>query len=167
MASKEIMLRSLQKAIQGEMDSVTIYKSAADHTSDSEVKEFFLSRMKEEQLHYNYLVQYYKMISNDVVVHDIMDHLVFDNLLDSIFSSAFIQRIGEDQVLFSAISTALLLEKDAVDHYSKCEKETDILTLKSFYSIMVKWEKKHYEDLLEIQKEAEQYYWQINNFEPF
>jgi len=167
MASKEIMLRSLQKAIQGEMDSVTIYKSAADHTSDSEVKEFFLSRMKEEQLHYNYLVQYYKMISNDVVVHDIMDHLVFDNLLDSIFSSAFIQRIGEDQVLFSAISTALLLEKDAIDHYSKCEKETDILTLKSFYSIMVKWEKKHYEDLLEIQKEAEQYYWQINNFEPF
>ncbi len=167
MASKEIMLRSLQKAIQGEMDSVTIYKSAADHTSDSEVKEFFLSRMKEEQLHYNYLVQYYKMISNDVVVHDIMDHLVFDNLLDSIFSSAFIQRIGEDQVLFSAISTALLLEKDAIDHYSKCENETDILTLKSFYSIMVKWEKKHYEDLLEIQKEAEQYYWQINNFEPF
>ena len=37
----------------------------------------------------------------------------------------------------------------------------------SFYDILEKWETRHYEDLLNIQKEAEVHYWQMNNFEPF
>jgi rubrerythrin len=78
-----------------------------------------------------------------------------------------VRRIGEDQALFSAISTALLLEKDAIDHYRKCEQETDILTLKSFFRLLTQWEMKHYEELAEIQKASERYYWEANNFEPF
>ena len=82
-------------------------------------------------------------------------------------SDSFLRRIGEDQYLFSAISTALLLEKDAIDHYRKSSKETDTLTLKSFFDILVTWEQKHYDDLLQIQKDSEGYYWDKNQFQPF
>ncbi|HQQ67606.1 MAG TPA: ferritin family protein [Candidatus Cloacimonadota bacterium] len=160
-------MRSIKKAMQGEMDSVTIYKSAAGYSSDPEVKEFFLSRMKEEETHYNYLLEYYKMISEDKDISNISTDLVLENLVDTIFSSTFIKRVGEDQVLFSAISAALLLEKDAIDFYSKCEAEAEDITLKSFYGMMVKWETRHHDALVEIQKEAEEYYWQINDFQPF
>ncbi|HOH97435.1 MAG TPA: ferritin family protein [Candidatus Cloacimonadota bacterium] len=167
MALKEQLLISIKKAMQGEMDSVTLYQSAANHSNDPEVKDFFMQRREEERRHYNYLLDYYQEISNDLQPSDLTNTIKAENLSNNIFSAAFVKRIGEDQALFSAISTALLLEKDAIEHYRKCQQETDILTLKSFYEILVKWEMKHYDDLLEIQKEAEQYYWQINSFEPF
>lgn len=167
MAIKENLLASIKKAMQGEMDSVTLYQNAAEHSSDPEVKVFFLSRKEEERQHYNYLLDYYQQISNDLQPTAISEELKNENFANSIFTDSFIKRIGEDQALFSAISTALLLEKDAIDHYRKCEAETDIQTLKSFFGVLVQWEMKHYEDLATIQKEAERYYWQVNNFEPF
>lgn len=167
MAVKEQLLKSLKKAMQGEMDSVNIYQHAAENSGDPEVKDFFLSRREEERLHYNYLLDYYQQITNDLQPEDLASQVKTENLVKSIFSPAFIQRIGENQLLFSAISTALLLEKDAIDHYRKLASETDIDTLKDFFELMVKWEMKHYEELAEIQKEAEHFYWEINDFEPF
>jgi len=166
MALKEDLLRSIKKAMQGEMDSVTLYQSAAEHAKDPEVKEFFHRRREEERAHYNYLLQYYQEISNDLQPSDLSRELNAQKPMNPIISDAFLKRIGEDQFLFSAISTALLLEKDAIEHYRQCG-ETDNLTLKSFYGILEKWEMKHYEDLLKIQKDAEEYYWRINQFEPF
>ncbi len=167
MALKEQLIGSLKKAMQGEMDSVTLYAGAAAHTQDQEVKEFFNSRKEEERLHYNYLLQYYQEISNDLQPSDLSDRITLPADAHPMISDSFIKRIGEDQVLYSAISTALLLEKDAIEHYRKSMIEADNLTLKAFYELMIRWESKHYDDLLVVQKDAEQYYWQINQFEPF
>ncbi|MDZ4182320.1 MAG: ferritin family protein [Candidatus Cloacimonadaceae bacterium] len=167
MALKEHLLNSIKKAMKGEMDSVTLYQNAANHASDPEVKEFFQSRREEERRHYNYLLQYYQEISNDLQPSDLSSDLKDGLNADSKISAEFLRRIGEDQYLFSAISTALLLEKDAIEHYRKCGLETDIGTLRSFYEILEKWEMKHYDDLLVIQKDSEEYYWRMNNFEPF
>lgn len=167
MAIKEQLLDSLKKAMKGEMDSVTLYNSAAEHSRDPEVKDFFYQRKEEERQHYNYLLQYYQEISNDLQPSDLMQSINFQLGNHQMFSADFVRRIGEDQILFSAISTALLLEKDAIEHYRKAMNETEILTLKSFYELMIKWESKHYDDLLLVQRDAEEYYWQINQFEPF
>ncbi|MDD4310678.1 MAG: ferritin family protein [Candidatus Cloacimonetes bacterium] len=167
MALKEQLLASLKKAMQGEMDSVTLYGNAADHAADAEVKQFFSSRKEEERLHYNYLLQYYQEISSDVQPSDLAKSIRVSFNENPMISDTFLKRIAEDQLLFSAISTALLLEKDAIEHYRKSMEEAENLTLKSFYELMIRWEGKHYDDLLLVQKEAEQYYWQINQFEPF
>ncbi|GAB1468109.1 hypothetical protein MASR2M64_08140 [Candidatus Cloacimonadota bacterium] len=167
MALKEMLISSLKKAMQGEMDSVTLYTNAANHSNDPEVKEFFNARKEEERLHYNYLLQYYQEISNDLQPSDLSGRMQIPASDNTIISASFLRRIGEDQILYSAISTALLLEKDAIEHYRKCMTEAENNTLKSFFELLVRWESKHYDDLLIIQKEAEQYYWQINQFEPF
>lgn len=167
MALKEQLLDTLRQAMKSEMDSVTVYNSAAEHSQDSEVKEFFAERREEERQHYNYLLQIYQEISNDLQPSDLLDRMHPKINENVIFTPEFLRRIGEDQILFSAISTALLLEKDAIEYYRKAMNETDILTLKSFYEMLVKWEGKHYDDLLQVQKESEEYYWRINQFEPF
>ncbi|PKN73217.1 MAG: hypothetical protein CVU50_04265 [Candidatus Cloacimonetes bacterium HGW-Cloacimonetes-3] len=167
MALKEQLISSLKKAMQGEMDSVTLYANAANHATDAEVKEFFFSRREEERLHYNYLLQYYQEISNDLQPSDLSDRISMPASGHPMITDSFLRRIGEDQILYSAISTALLLEKDAIEHYRNSMNEAENLTLKAFYELMIRWESKHYDDLLVVQKEAEQYYWQINQFEPF
>lgn len=166
MALKETLLQAVKKAMQGEMDSVTLYQNAADHATDIEVKDFFRSRREEERLHYNYLLQYYQTISNDLNPGELSITLSTE-AVNPIFSDDFIRRIGEDQYLFSAISTALLLEKDAFEHYRKCSLETDNPALKDFFGQLEKWELRHYDELSHIQKHAEVHYWQINHFEPF
>jgi len=167
MALKENLINMIKKAMKGEMDSVTLYQNAANHSDDPEVKQFFLSRREEERQHYNFLLKYYQEISQDLQPSDLSPELKSAQDLHPIFSKDFVKRVGQDQYLFSAISTALLLEKDAIEHYRKCREEADSVTLKSFYEILEKWEMRHYDDLLAIQKEAEVHYWQMNNFEPF
>ncbi|MBW6514064.1 MAG: ferritin family protein [Candidatus Syntrophosphaera sp.] len=165
MTQKQELLASIKKAMQGEKDSVTLYENAAAHATDAEVKDFFTSRREEERLHYNYLLNYYQQISGDLQPADFAPSA--DAGSHPIFSASFIKRIGEDQYLFSAISTALLLEKDAFEHYRKCAGQTDDTNLTHFFQTLEKWEMRHYDELLRIQKEAEQFYWEANRFEPF
>jgi len=167
MAIKENLLNALKKAMQGEMDSVTLYDNAGKHSTDSEVRDFFNQRRDEEKRHYNYLLKYYQEISHDLQPSDLQAEISSIPGINPIISADFLKRIGGNQYLFSAISTALLLEKDAIDHYRRSSNETDNLTLKSFFNLLVSWEQVHYDDLLNIQKEAEAYYWEINDFEPF
>lgn len=167
MALKESLIRSIKKAMQGELDSVTLYENAAKHSNDNEVKDFFNSRRDEEKQHYNYLLKYYQELSNELEPSDLSPEFSAEKGFNPIVSEEFVRRIGSDQYLFSAISTALLLEKDAIEHYRKMGGDTENLTLKSFFGILTRWEERHYEDLLTVQKEAEQYYWEINGFEPF
>src|SRR5690606_24204061 len=104
MIDKAHLIDSIKKAMQGEMDSVNLYQSAAYQSSDPEVKEFFVNRREEERLHYNYLLDYYQQLSSDMQPSDVSNVLSKVNMDGpSIFSDAFIRRIGEDQALFSAI----------------------------------------------------------------
>lgn len=167
MAHKEELLNSIKKAMQGEMDSVTLYGNAAAHSADPEVSAFFAARRDEEQRHYNYLLKYYQEIAQDKNLSDEQLKDLQQQALHPIFSGEFIQRIGADQYLFSAISTALLLEKDAFEHYHKCSLLTDNITLQSFFGLLEQWEIRHYDELLRIQKDAEEHYWQANRFQPF
>ncbi|HHV36787.1 MAG TPA: ferritin family protein [Candidatus Cloacimonetes bacterium] len=167
MNNKEELLRLLKIAMQGEMDSITLYQNASDHSTDEEVKAFFNERRDEEKQHYSYLLKYYQQLSEGEELVDFKAD--FDALGERhpIISKEFVKRVGEDQYLFSAISTALLLEKNAIDHYRESAKQTKSDTLGEFFAFMEEWEKRHYDDLVDVQKEAERYYWDVNKFEPF
>ncbi len=162
MNNKE-MLTALKNAMRGEMDSINIYQNALANSKDAEVISFFNSMVEEEQRHYNYLLEYFQFITNE-------EELKIINTKDAenmIFSDNFIKRIGSNQMLFSAISVATLLEKNAFEFYQRSAEQTDDEVLKKFFEKMVIWEKQHYDDLIKISKEAENTYWQKNRFEPF
>ena len=162
MKNKE-MITALKNAMRGEMDSINIYKNALSNAKDEEVINFFNNMVEEEQRHYNYLIEYYQTITNEKKLEAI-DTKDTENM---IFSENFIKRIGSNQMLFSAISVATLLEKNAFEFYQKSFDQADDEVLKKFFEKMVIWEKKHYDDLINIADEAENTYWQKNRFEPF
>lgn len=157
------MLSALKNAMRGEMDSISIYQNALANSKDTEVIKFFQNMVEEEQRHYNYLLEYYQSITNEEILKEI-------NTKDTenmIFSDNFIKRIGSNQMLFSAISVATLLEKNAFEFYQSSADQADDEVLKKFFEKMVNWEKQHYDDLIKIADEAENTYWQKNRFEPF
>ena len=94
------ILKAIKNAMRGEMDSISVYQNALNSSQDNEVRDFFKNMVKEEQSHYNYLVEYYGSLTNDGELKKI-DFTGGENL---IFSENFQQRIGESQILFSAIS---------------------------------------------------------------
>lgn len=164
--NKDLLLKALKIGMQGEMDSITHYQKAA-MDCDGEVRNFFENRILEEKLHYNYLLQYYQQVSENQELTDLTTELSKNQLNSPAVSEEFVQRIGKSQILFSAISTALLLEKNGIDFYRKSAQEAEEKEIKAFFIELVRWEQEHYNDLLRIQKEADEYYWQINSFEPF
>jgi rubrerythrin len=168
MSVKDALLASLKDGMKAEMDSVTLYKSAAMNSQDKQVKDFFMERVAEEQLHYNYLLSYFHQVSKNEEPSETWGIEPHEHqIISPVISDEFIERIGESQVLFSAISTAVLLEKNAIDFYKKCQADTESQTLKKFFAMLVDWETKHYNDVLNIQKDAEVVYWRMNRFEPF
>ncbi len=157
------MLSALKNAMRGEMDSISIYQNALVNAKDPEVIRFFNNMVEEERRHYNYLLEYYQSITNEEVLK-IIDTKDTENM---IFTDNFIMRIGSSQMLFSAISVATLLEKNAFEFYQRSADQADDEVLKKFFAKMVTWEKQHYDDLIKIADEAENTYWQKNRFEPF
>ncbi len=160
------LINVIKMGMIGELDSITLYQKAYDQ-SEGEVKAFFKDRIDEEKRHYNYLLQFYQELSKEQSISNLAKELEHDQVSSPMISSDFIKRIASDQILFSSISTAILLEKNAIDFYSK---SADLITqpeIKSFYRVLVRWEKQHYDDLLEIQKEAELIFWDENRFQPF
>lgn len=163
----ENLLNAIKEAMKGELNSVTNYKFAADSTDDAEVKEFFLERMKEEQLHYNYLLEYYQFYSKEKNVSEEVSKLSEITPHKQVFTSNFMQRISANQVLFSAISVAILLEKNAMQFYQNQAEKAIAPELKKFFKLMAKWEGIHYDEVVDISKQAEEKFWQMNDFIPF
>ncbi len=160
---------AIKKGIKGELDSIVLYSNAAKHAPEGEVRQFFQDRAEEEKKHYNFLIQYLDIIdSAGKIDRNLSEELREADVVDSgIFSDTFLRKIGQDHILFSAISTAALLEKEALEHYLRCSKETENEYLQTFYKHMAEWEEKHYDMLIRIAEEAEQYFWELNRFEPF
>jgi rubrerythrin len=159
----EKMLTALKDAMRGEMDSITVYQNALNNSTDSEVESFFELRINEEKQHYNYLLALYQAITN----YQKLQPVKMDDTANMIFSNDFAKRIGENHLLFSAISVATLLEKNAFEFYRKAAEDTDDEVLKSFFKKMANWEMSHYDELLEISESAQTECWQENRFEPF
>ena len=157
------MMASLKNAMRAEMDSIFVYKNALASAKDKEVITFFENMIKEERTHYNMLLDYYQAMTNE----DILKAIDTTGTVNTIFTDDFNKRIAANQVLFSAVSVAVLLEKNAFEFYGKAATDTDDEVLKGFFVKMESLEKEHYDMLNEIAKEAENFYHAENRFEPF
>ena len=161
------MLAAVKQGMRGELDSISVYEGAAAQ-AEGEVKAFFQERAAEEKKHYNYLLGYYKQLTTNLnPERNAAAELAGGGWRSPITSPEFYKRIAGSRQLSAAVSTAALLEMDSIKHYRECAEDKTNPALAAFFSTLVEWEEKHYHDLIKIQEEAERYYWDINNFEPF
>ena len=162
----EALVDALKKGIKGEMDSITLYKEAAQHTQYKEVQDFFLEMAEEETNHYNWLVAYYKKL------HDGLAPASLKNIAEQkdhspIVTDEIVKRIAESQYVTTALASALLLEATALRFYADSAEKTIYPELQAFFTMLSEWERKHYNNLIVMEEEAERYWFDLQRFEPF
>ncbi len=164
---EQSLLDALAEGIRGELDSVTVYEEAATR-SDGEVRAFFFERAEEEKQHYNWLLDYYQQISlGETPIGRPASRGEGPVEEDSLLTKEFLKQIGEKQYLSTAISTALLLEYNAMTHYKRSAETAQEPSVKELFEELFQWETDHYDALLKIQSESRQYWFDIQKFEPF
>lgn len=165
--SKKLMMEAVAEGIKGELDGITVYEAAASR-SEGDVKDFFLDRAAEEKMHYNWLTSYYRQLlnSDEDKSADIMPGVLPDKP-SPIITEEFLERVGTDRFISAAVSSAVLLELNAIKHYTKNAEETKELKLKKLFTELASWETEHYEMLLKIQEDARQFWYNAQSFEPF
>jgi len=158
---------ALRDAMKSEIDSVTIYSEAALR-GEADVAQFFASRAEEEKRHYNWLLSYYKeLIGGRMPSTNFAAEIQAIPHRSPIFSQEFLTRIASDRHVSAAVSSAVLLELNATQHYQKMADLAKEPHLKAFFHSMSDWERRHYEELLKIQEDSRHFWFEAQNFEPF
>ncbi len=161
------LIEALKNAMKSEIDSVTIYSEAALR-GEADVAHFFASRAEEEKRHYNWLLSYYKeLIGGRMPSTNFAAEIQTLHHRSPIFSQEFLTRVASDRHVSAAVSSAVLLELNATQHYQKMADLTKDPHLKAFFHSMSEWEMRHYEELLKIQEESRHFWFEEQNFEPF
>lgn len=161
------LMQAIKNAMKSEIDSVTIYSEAALR-AESDVAQFFASRAEEEKRHYNWLLRYYKeLLGGQMPSTNLAAEIQAVHHQNPIFSQEFLMRVASDRHVSAAVSSAVLLELNATQHYQKMAELAKEPHLKAFFNSLSEWEMRHYEELLKIQEESRQFWFEEQQFEPF
>ena len=161
------LIEGIKTSLKGEMDSVTLYADAAGRAG-GDLAEFFTDLAEEEKRHFNWLLQYYRELSGGKSPdRNLAAEAAAMTERGPIVTESFIKRLAGNQHLVTAIASAVLLELNAVKHYSSMAEEASILSLKEFFKVLAAWEQKHYDDLLKIQDESRNTWFDAQQFKPF
>jgi rubrerythrin len=163
----QTLKEALMMGLKNEMDSVTVYADAAERTS-GDVSSFFKTRSDEEKRHYNWLLEYYKKVQGGTIPNYDLTAEVFGlDTKSPLLTKDFIKRLAADQHLVTAVTTATLMESTAIGFYRSAAEQAPNKELASFFTTLMKWEEKHYQELLSVQDELAQAWFEKQNFEPF
>jgi rubrerythrin len=149
MTQLDASLAALQMAIQTEIDGYTFYQSFAERTEDPNARAMFEQLAKDEVMHLE-LLQNTKAMLEDSGQWSEYEGLNTEGMEGApIFSR---ERVEQNVVAYtsdlSALRMAYLIEKDAVDFYSRAAEQTHDPNGKRIFLDLVKMEQIHL-DLLE------------------
>jgi rubrerythrin len=149
MTELDASLAALQMAIQTEIDGYTFYQSFAKRTEDPNAKAVFERLAQDEVMHLELLRNTMSMLEDSGQWAEVSSLATEGTSTAPIFSR---ERVKQNLVGYtsdlSALRMAFLIEKDAVDFYSRAANQTDDPNGKRMFLDLVKMEQGHL-DLLE------------------
>ncbi len=143
-----------------------LYETAVKSTDVPEVKELFQMMMEEEAKHVQLLNKQFSLISKGEDFDSAGMEDIQEDTADSVLTKKVVSAISGSGFEAAVISSALELEKRAVEYYSKCESEAETDEEKKLFNWLVKWEQEHMMMLAELDKEIKENVWYDNNFWP-
>ncbi len=167
-AAMKQMIDGLKEAMQAERTGHTFYAMAAMNTSDPTGKEVFDQLAREEMEHFTFLASHYRSLLEHGVPSNarLPSHPTVSP--DSpIFSAALRERIKDAHFEMSAISIAVQLELNAINHYREQARRATMPEVQKFFEELAVWETSHYEAFLRQQQSLQEDYWRSAGFDRF
>jgi rubrerythrin len=144
MTDLEPALAALQMAIQTEIDGFTFYQQFAKQTKDPKAQAMFERLARDEVMHLELLRHNRAALKEDAVWGKYQGTEVEDIAGAPIFSR---ERVAENVVAYtsdlSALRLAYLIERDAVDFYTRAAERTDDPSGKRLFLDLAKMEQGH------------------------
>lgn len=168
MADVKAEVEILRQAMLNEVEGAEFYKLSAAKFKSSDTKEALLDLAKEEERHYDYLLETANKLQSGKSISYDPEKLKKDVPSPGIYKW---EKAGEDEEMLklavTVFSVAMNMEKDSVAFYEKAYKDASSDDTRKLYKILIDWEKTH---LTEFQKQYDifkQAWWTNQNFQPF
>jgi rubrerythrin len=146
MPNVDATLAAIQMAIQTEIDGHNFYQKFAEQTQDPNARSMFERLAREEIMHLELLR------NNKAMLEDSGEWVKYQELPLEVVEGAPIfsrERVEQNIVSYtsdlSALRVAYLIEKDAVDFYSRAAQKTDDPNGKRIFLDLVRMEQGHLE----------------------
>jgi rubrerythrin len=146
MTELDARLAVLEMAIQTELDGYTFYQKFAERTEDPNAREMFERLARDEVMHLELLR------NNKAMIEQRGPQIEYREIERAAVEGAPIfsrERVAQNVVAYtsdlSALRLAYLIEKDAVDFYSRAARETDDENHKRLFLDLAKMEQGHLE----------------------
>jgi rubrerythrin len=159
-------LNILKNAILLEKRGKAFYRTAADHSTNDDVKEFFETMAAEEVEHVKILSDQFKTFKA-TGKFKVSDTSKMGAISQNVLTPEVKARIAAADFEAAAISAAMLMEERAIALYAGRAQESQDPEEKKLYQWLAGWEKEHLEFLAAIDAELKERIWNDSGFWPF
>ena len=156
----------LKNAILLEKRGEAFYRTAANQSTNSDVKAFFETMAAEEVQHVKILSDQFKAFK-ETGKFKTPGKSETGTISQNVLTPEVKARIAAADFEAAAISAAMLMEERAITLYAKRSNETQDPEEKELYRWLADWEKEHLEFLAAIDSELKERIWNDRGFWPF
>jgi rubrerythrin len=156
----------LKHAILLEKRGQAFYRTAADQSSNSDVKAFFETMAAEEVQHVKILSDQFKAFKKEGKLKA-PDTSQAGGVSKNVLTPEVKDRIAAAEFEAAAISAAMLMEERAIALYAGRSNDATDPEEKKLYQWLADWEKEHLEFLAAIDAELKERIWNDSGFWPF
>ncbi len=158
----------LKQAILLEKRGYAFYSMVADQAKDEDIKHIFNAMAEEESTHVKFLSEQFAYYDkNQVFMKVDLPDYEKEAIPNMILNEEIRNKISAAGFEAAAISSAIDMEKRAIEVYSaQAEASTD-LNEKALFGWLAGWEKTHLRILSELDNELKEKIWFDNQFWPF
>lgn len=158
------LLDALKNALLLERRGMAFYETAAEKSTDENVRLFFDLMAKEEREHIQVLsAQFRALLSTG----SLKDEAYASGAAANVLSPDIRGRIAAAGFESAAISAAIALEERAVKFYARRAMSAETPEEKTLFQWLADWENTHLNALLDIDRELTESIWNDNQFWPF
>ncbi len=156
----------LKNAILLETRGKAFYRTAANQSTNDDVKAFFETMAAEEVQHVKILSDQFKAFK-ETGKFKAPDTSETGTISNKVLTSEVKARIAAADFEAAAISAAMLMEERAIALYAGRGKEAQDPEEQKLYRWLADWEKEHLEFLAAIDAELKERIWNDSGFWPF
>lgn len=156
----------LKNAILLEKRGKAFYRTAANQSTNKDVKDFFETMAAEEVQHVKILSDQFKALK-ETGKFSAPDTTKTGTISQNVLTPEVKERIAAADFEAAAISAAMLMEERAIALYGNRGREAQDPEEKKLYLWLADWEKEHLEFLAAIDAELKERIWNDSGFWPF
>ena len=167
-AKRKIVLEALKTAIITELRGHEIYKAAAEKAKDPNARMMFEKLADDELVHKTFLEKNFKSIlANGVWSVPATPQNLSPLDHSDIITPEFLRRVKAGSFEMAVIATGVMLERTAIDYYTKAADECPDEESAKVFRFLATWEQDHLKALSELELRLKDEYFADLGFVPF